>query len=1138
MFLEKRRKFYFLGLLFAVSVVFCNYVFSYDEEIAHPFLTRNAINLFDQNSENKISDKESEWIIQGAIEEDTPIRWMNHFYNPITSEGLGIFVSSKVWVQSSSLQKTYFLSKGDQTWQKAVNSYAKGDKKEAFIALGHILHLIEDMSVPAHTRGDAHPEGDLYESWAKENGINNISGISPVNFNNLDNYFDNLAGYSNKYFLSKDTIIIINNLQEKIINKRVYLISQDEQDNSFKLVEKKIVFGDVLYNLDNNFIHSDYYSLLAPKAISYGAGVIDLFFKEAEKEKQKLQEKSFFEKLKDLFSNSNTSPASQTAGPGFLLADDVEHSVSNTNTATESEPEPTYPPALTSQGDVGRGDVGSEQSPEQIPAVSQIQHMQDLTNNTEPQLPTPGVGNPTPGIVEPKFSSAGAPYAGFGGGGAPPQMTTVVVYTESTTFANSAETETEATSTEPESEEPEIPADTAPPDISLSVSECANSLATDGCLLATSTPLSIFWSSASDDLDYYEFTHSINSGQAQTSTTTATSTIVSVSDNSTNNFSVRAVDKTGNWSAPQTTTVVVSSMPVVINEVAWAGTSADYSNDEWIELYNRTNYPVNLQNWILYSKTDMGPYINLSGSIPARGYYLMERTDDNTVSDIPADWKGSFGSGLNNSGEILALSYASTTIDQTVFCGAGPTWWCPGFDYKYRTMERKDPDLIGVNSTSWNYNNELIKNGKNSGGQAIYGTPKARNSVNYLIAHGVSSISSDITMTKSKSPYVVNNINQTFQNNATLTIEPGTLIKFYNTASLNFIGNSKIIAQGTAEEPIVFTSFVDDAYGGDLDATSTTPYAGSWLGVNIDTVNNDSVFDHTIFRYGGKYYTSGDYSRANLGIKNSSVNVSNSIFEYSLAYGLKLANSNSNISNNIFRNNNFANDTAGINSAIYISSGGPQIRNNTISQNGRGIYSSGTAVIDSNIINSNAGEAIYSSGMSGIISNNSGSGNNTDGIIFSLASLSATLKPNPLPYILNYSISVASSTTLTIEPGVTIKCGGGYWGGRLDVSGNLLVNGISAGNVIFTSSSASPNPGDWQGIRLYSGSYSNIKGATFGYAEKALVYENSPVNLENVKFENNKLAVQADAGSLLDGVIFNTIEFLDNAATTSPPGLW
>jgi len=40
-----------------------------------------------------------------------------------------------------------------------------------------------------------------------------------------------------------------------------------------------------------------------------------------------------------------------------------------------------------------------------------------------------------------------------------------------------------------------------------------------------------------------------------------------------------------------------SALDVVINEVAWAGNSSTYSQDEWIELYNTTPSTVSLGGW-------------------------------------------------------------------------------------------------------------------------------------------------------------------------------------------------------------------------------------------------------------------------------------------------------------------------------------------------------------------------------------------------------------------------------------------------------------------------------------------------------------------------------------------------------------
>ena len=49
---------------------------------------------------------------------------------------------------------------------------------------------------------------------------------------------------------------------------------------------------------------------------------------------------------------------------------------------------------------------------------------------------------------------------------------------------------------------------------------------------------------------------------------------------------------------------------VIINEIAWMG-GISSANDEWIELYNNTESPINLEEWLL--KADDGtPEINLT----------------------------------------------------------------------------------------------------------------------------------------------------------------------------------------------------------------------------------------------------------------------------------------------------------------------------------------------------------------------------------------------------------------------------------------------------------------------------------------------------------------------------------------------
>lgn len=46
-------------------------------------------------------------------------------------------------------------------WDLACDYYAKGDRPRAFLSLGHVLHLVGDLHVPAHVHNDAHGPSPL-----------------------------------------------------------------------------------------------------------------------------------------------------------------------------------------------------------------------------------------------------------------------------------------------------------------------------------------------------------------------------------------------------------------------------------------------------------------------------------------------------------------------------------------------------------------------------------------------------------------------------------------------------------------------------------------------------------------------------------------------------------------------------------------------------------------------------------------------------------------------------------------------------------------------------------------------------------------------------------------------------------------
>ena len=98
-------------------------------------------------------------------------------------------------------------------------------------------------------------------------------------------------------------------------------------------------------------------------------------------------------------------------------------------------------------------------------------------------------------------------------------------------------------------------------------------------------------------------------------------------------------------------------------------------------------------------------------------------------------------------------------------------------------------------------------------------------------------ISSDLTLTNDNVWYLVGRTSVT--NGTTLTIEPGTIIKGNqgtgtNAACLIIARGAKIIAQGTPQQPIIFTSVADNIEVGQSSGTSLgETINGLWGGLII-----------------------------------------------------------------------------------------------------------------------------------------------------------------------------------------------------------------------------------------------------------------------------------------------------------------
>lgn len=311
----------------ATGLLFPFVSFGYEIE-THAYLAEKTIEFYNDKSANKIPGELAPFFIDGVRREDDVPRWMNHFYDPVKNRGLsydaaidpssnlGTWAASKEWVNNSENQNqtkykvpatiasiltaiqqrriSEITSETNFTWDKALRLYIKGDKEEAIFALGHVVHLIQDLSVPDHTRNDPHPGDSFYEKYSQQNPpVDNLNDKDIPRFDSLAEYFENIAKYTNTHFYSKDTIGIQSgyNLPEvdQFENKNGYSIALGKDEDGYYPLFKKsgnkisAMSSEDLVILRTDDIQGAYWNRLAPKAVQYGAGVVDFFFKEAER---------------------------------------------------------------------------------------------------------------------------------------------------------------------------------------------------------------------------------------------------------------------------------------------------------------------------------------------------------------------------------------------------------------------------------------------------------------------------------------------------------------------------------------------------------------------------------------------------------------------------------------------------------------------------------------------------------------------------------------------------------------------------------------------------------------------------------------------------------------------------------------
>jgi len=178
--------------------------------------------------------------------------------------------------------------------------------------------------------------------------------------------------------------------------------------------------------------------------------------------------------------------------------------------------------------------------------------------------------------------------------------------------------------------------------------------------------------------------------------------------------------------------LAVMANDLIISEIAWGGTAAS-ATDEWIELRNVGNEPIDLVGWQLAFGDMLIPLgevaedtLEIRTWVLAPGAFLvLERTNDDSISDITADllYKGN----LSNDGVLIELrNPQGEVVDSAVLTESG---WPAG------SASDGDPADCTIERTSdgeWTSNDGVVRNGMDAAGNPLNGTPGQTNSPEVL----------------------------------------------------------------------------------------------------------------------------------------------------------------------------------------------------------------------------------------------------------------------------------------------------------------------------------------------------------------------------------------------------------------------
>ncbi|HIA02411.1 MAG TPA: right-handed parallel beta-helix repeat-containing protein, partial [Myxococcales bacterium] len=403
-----------------------------------------------------------------------------------------------------------------------------------------------------------------------------------------------------------------------------------------------------------------------------------------------------------------------------------------------------------------------------------------------------------------------------------------------------------------------------------------------------------------------------------------------------------------------------------------------------------------------------------------------------------------------------------------------------------------------------------------------------------------------------------------------MSMGPGTIWKM--SLNTSFYVDGALTAVGDPSDKIIFTSYRDDSAGGDTNNDGlSSGVPGDWYYVYFRGASLDFLtrMEDVEVRYGGQ-------ATASIRTEQASPTFKNCVVRDSKNYGFYNSGFSGVVDNCEIKDNTLSGiydeNSGGVHSPDYI--------NNTISGNQHGLYlndpDNSVTISNNQIINNdNWGVYFNSTPTTPTLMNNTITGNLWAGFIPATGVPGSgdgnVLVPNQVnglwvrgqsrytdlhlevltgggqelnTYQVNGSLIMQTGTTMTVDPGVTMKFESN---GRLTIKGNLDAQGTASQRIGFTSHrddrlggdldlngyGGTPANGDWQGLYLADG----VDGGTVldyvairygGLVDAGLYADRTDFSISNSEVSNSsRYGIRAFEASV---TISNT-EIFSNALT-------